>query len=180
MCGPHTCGVALHGIGGRPIVAVDNNTALTDSLRLTWIREGWARDPLFQLLRELCGPVGLETLQDLKRIRKWLRVEGYESAETLLYPYLLPVMYPRGMLGHIRCIRPRPFTVQMRRYLWAVATAASVRFTQLGIDVRADASLERLTARQLDVAQLAGQGLNNPGIADALSLSVNTVKKHMK
>ena len=41
-------------------------------------------------------------------------------------------------------------------------------------------SVEQLTARELEVLQLAATGISNPQIASRLQISVNTVKAHIK
>lgn len=41
-------------------------------------------------------------------------------------------------------------------------------------------SAEQVTARELEVLQLAAQGISNPQIAARLQISVNTVKAHIK
>lgn len=46
--------------------------------------------------------------------------------------------------------------------------------------VETAAQQHRLTVRETDVLRLVCQGKNNPEIAEALYISVNTVKKHMK
>lgn len=49
----------------------------------------------------------------------------------------------------------------------------------LGRSRHAD-SVEQLTARELEVLQLAATGISNPQIASRLQISVNTVKAHIK
>ena len=44
---------------------------------------------------------------------------------------------------------------------------------------RADSPLERLTPRELDVLGLMAEGRSNAGIADALTLTVGAVEKHI-
>lgn len=45
---------------------------------------------------------------------------------------------------------------------------------------RSSASVEQLTARELEVLRLAATGISNPQIAARLQISVNTVKAHIK
>jgi len=92
----------------------------------------------------------------------------------------LPLIYPRGLLGHIRCGQSTPYTAEARRDLQALATAASVRLTELHVQPDDDPRLGRLTPRQRDVARLAGKGMSNAEIGRTLDLSHNTIKKHLK
>src|SRR5438045_2073087 len=38
----------------------------------------------------------------------------------------LPLIYPRGLLGHIRCGQQHPYTAEQRHELQTLSTAASV------------------------------------------------------
>lgn len=91
---------------------------------------------------------------------------------------LLPVVNAHGLLASIRCEHRTSYPRHSRRELELIADRVAARLARLGITT--NAGLSQLTARQLDVAQLAASGRTNPEIADVLGLSENTVKKHLK
>ncbi|HUS29383.1 MAG TPA: LuxR C-terminal-related transcriptional regulator [Kofleriaceae bacterium] len=167
------CGVGLHAPGGRPTLAVDNLRLPSDEPRLQWLAGAWERDPLHRELIAMTAPV-----EDGAHFIEFARRSGYTG--PTLHMLLLPLIYPRGLLGHIRCGKPAPFSAEARRDLQTLATAASVRLTELHVQPGDDPRLARLTARQRDVARLAGKGMSNAEIGRTLDLSHNTIKKHLK
>lgn len=108
---------------------------------------------------------------------RWLTGTHAGPATHML---VLPLLYPRGLLGHIRLGQPTPYAPEARRDLQMLATAASVRLTELHVQPDDDPRLAQLTPRQRDVARLAGKGLSNADIGRSLDLSHNTIKKHLK
>jgi DNA-binding CsgD family transcriptional regulator len=101
-------------------------------------------------------------------------------AASVVHVLALPLIYPRGLLGHLRCGQSTPFTPEARRDLQTLAMGASVRLTELHVQPDDDPRLAKLTARQRDVARLAGKGMSNAEIGRTLDLSHNTIKKHLK
>lgn len=61
----------------------------------------------------------------------------------------------------------------------AITQATASRFMK-NIGGRHASSVEQITARELEVIQLAATGISNPQIAARLQISVNTVKAHIK
>ncbi|HSD88413.1 MAG TPA: LuxR C-terminal-related transcriptional regulator [Kofleriaceae bacterium] len=172
--GVHQCAVSLHAPDGRPIFAVDNLAKLPDEPRLQWLTVGWERDPLHRALSEFYAPVGDEAIGQ----KRFATHEGYTG--DVVYTLLLPLIYPGGLLGQIRCGDKRPFDASLRRDLTTVAISVSVRLTELRVTPQISPLVVKLTARQRDVARLAAQGLSNIEIGKVLQLSPNTVKKHLK
>lgn len=163
---------------GRPLISVDDMRNVTDEFRTHYFEENWrALAPELRLLRTNHLPITDEsTLAQLhdKAIRG-----GYDG-ETLDL-YLVPLLEPAGVLGAMMCGAKHGFTEELRQSLRAVAHHASVRLAQLGVRQEHEPPIvSRLTTRQLEVAQLAAQGRSNPMIADALAVSENTIKKHLK
>jgi DNA-binding CsgD family transcriptional regulator len=167
------CGVSLHAPGGRPTIAVDNMAMPSDAPRLEWLAGAWERDPLHRALIEISAPVedGMDFMELAKR-------EGYVGPAT--HMLVLPLIYPRGLLGQLRCGQTTPYSATARRDLQTLATATSVRLTELHVQPDDDPRLAKLTARQRDVARLAGKGMSNADIGRTLDLSHNTIKKHLK
>jgi DNA-binding CsgD family transcriptional regulator len=175
--GIQQCGVSLQAPDGRPVFVVDNLSTVPDGPRLQWLTHGWERDPLHRALSEISAPVGDEVVGQ-KRFMMFARDEGYTG--DVVYTLLLPLIYPGGLLGQIRCGDKRPFDASLRRDLTTLATSVSVRLTELKVSPQICPLLVKLTARQRDVARLAAQGLSNLEIGKVLQLSPNTVKKHLK
>jgi DNA-binding CsgD family transcriptional regulator len=175
--GLHQCMVSLQDADGRPTISVDNFPAISDEHRLHFFASGWERDPLFQFAQRHHAPAGEEAVPATE-FMVGARAEGYTGAS--FHPLLLPLLYPRGLLGVIRCASLQPISPALRRDLTTLATTVSVRLTQLGVTPFPSPATSRLTLRQLDVARLAARGMTNAEIAESLSLSENTVKKHLK
>ena len=151
--GIEACAVFLHAPSGRPLLVVD--TMPVDDERRTTVLDKWYVDPLLTELRSERIAVG--------------------DAHT----FVVPLLDPRGLLGSLRCYHA-PFPTTLRRELENLGDQVSIRLTELGVTTGMAPALARLTARQLDVAQLAASGRTNQAIAEVLGLSENTVKKHLK
>jgi DNA-binding CsgD family transcriptional regulator len=63
--------------------------------------------------------------------------------------------------------------------LTTVAAHVSIRIAHLGLVVDDPRSLEALTPRQREVAELVAHGCTNPEIASMFAISANAVKKHV-
>ena len=84
------------------------------------------------------------------------------------------VVGPRGVVATLVCSSETPLTRECERELVIIAMQLSVWWTNRGIDGTV------LTPRQLEVAELASIGRSNAEIADALEISINTVKARLK
>lgn len=154
--GVHHSVVTLQALDGQPLIVVDDIATITDEQRMAWVTGEWQLDPYQRLVREHHAPVGDETL------------------------FVLPILQPGELLGTIRCGLLQGFTPELRRDLTTLSCHVSVRLAQLGITTVPCPILAKLTPRQRDVAQLAARGQTNAEIGEALQLSENTVKKHLK
>jgi DNA-binding CsgD family transcriptional regulator len=116
----------------------------------------------------------------LQEASDFVTVRGGYTGDPV-FMFVLPLLEPAGVLGMMACGSLREHTDESRCTLMMVANHASVRLAQLGVRRVREPSIEsRLTSRQLEVAQLAARGRTNSGIGDALDMSENTVKKHLK
>ena len=175
--GLHQNVITLQALDGRPLIVVDNIDKLTDELRLAWISELWRLDPYLPALRTNHAPVGHEHLP-VDESDKLTRDIGYKG--DYCHMLLLPILQTGELLGSIRCGHLQAFTPELRRDLTTLSSHVSVRLAQLGITTLPDPLLAQLTPRQRDVACLAARGHTNSDIGNALQLSENTVKKHLK
>ncbi len=166
LFGLHQCAVMLHASSGRPVLAVDNVPNVPDEQRLAYLDELWMTDPYLRALREHHVPIGEELLG---------------QGDSFVHTFVLPIFGDAGLVGSIRCGHLQAFTAALARELTVLATHVSVRLAHLGVVPAGDPTvISRLTARQLDVAQLTALGWTNAEIARLLGMSENTVKKHLK
>jgi DNA-binding CsgD family transcriptional regulator len=175
--GLHQVVVTLQALDGRPVLIVDNVPKASDALRLQWAAELWRLDPFLQHVRTYHAPAGDE-LMSTDEVDKLSRDVGYRG--DYVHMLLLPILQPGELLGTIRCGHLQPFTPELRRDLTTLSSHVSVRLAQLGITTLPDPFLTKLTPRQRDVARLCARGCTNADIGQALDLSENTVKKHLK
>jgi len=91
----------------------------------------------------------------------------------------LPVVGSAGPFATLACAGREPLTADAERELAMVATQLSVWCTARGI-AAVPVLAVKLPARQLQIAQLIGDGMTNPEIATALGISINTVKMRLK
>ncbi len=175
--GLHRCVVTLQAIDARPMLMVDNDRSVTDDVRLAWTDRLWRHDPFQVAVRAEHAVVddemiGMPALDDLRR-ELGIGCVG-------LRMLLLPIVQTGELLGTIRCVRAGGFTAELRRDLTTLSGYVSVRLAQLGITTVPDPELLKLTPRQRDVALLAARGHTNGAIGAKLSLSHNTIKKHLQ
>jgi DNA-binding CsgD family transcriptional regulator len=173
----HQTIVTLQALDGQPLLCVDDLPSMSDELRMAFIVELWRQDPFHAAMREHHAPVG-EELMNVDDIDKHARELGYRGDKA--HMLLLPILQTGQLLGTIRCGQLTPFTPEQRRDLTTLSGHVSVRMAELGITTVPDPLLAKLTPRQRDVAQLAARGYTNADIGGALTLSENTVKKHLK
>lgn len=96
-----------------------------------------------------------------------------QSADDL---WVAPLLGADGVNGMLR-VRTAPGVD--RNDLTTIAAYVSIRIAILGIAVDTPRSLDSLTKRQREVAELVAHGCTNLEIADMLSISANAVKKHV-
>jgi DNA-binding CsgD family transcriptional regulator len=91
-----------------------------------------------------------------------------------------PVIGDGALLGALRFGIATPPTQELRRRLGAICTHVSVRLAELGFSSPLTESFARLTRRQREVVHLTTRGLTTREMADVLTISPNTIKKHLK
>jgi len=153
--------VVLHTASGPPGLAVDSLCAVPDDRRLASLSpQNWHENALFEVLRKRPGVFTLT------------------KAEHQLF--VVPLIGPRGWFGTTVFVSPRPLAIELERELSMLVTQLSVWCTDRGIGVLPELPGLRLAPRQFQIAQLAATGRTNGEIADALGISVNTVKVRLK
>jgi DNA-binding CsgD family transcriptional regulator len=157
--GAHQCAIVLHRHGGPIVLSVDNSLALSDDdRRYVLTRHYWVENPVLVSLRETsrsicrCGPDG-----DV---------------------FAIPIFGARGWCASVGFVMPRGYPMLVERELGMLATHLSVWCVQHGIDAVPDE--EVLGERQHRIAELAARGHTNAEIAEALGISINTVKSRLK
>ena len=178
LFGMQQTAVVLFRADGGPAISVDDIPKITDEHRLRYFASSWhALEPHIGQLRASHLPITDDHVT--AEITQVAIREGYTGDPLCML--VLPLLEPAGVIGMIVCGSWREHTEALRVALMLVAHHASVRLAQLGIRRTHEPSLSSLlTARQLEVARLAGRGRINAGIGDALDMSENTVKKHLK
>jgi DNA-binding CsgD family transcriptional regulator len=146
------------------------------------------------------GVVGLDHLERIRfatrQAREWLRlyfgapVRGHERSDDLPEPVRLWVRRQRELLGMRDDFPPPPFPLSLERdgrqlvvhLIPRSATGTAVLILEEHVRrlEREDVIGLGLTRRQADIVILAAQGRTNLEIAEALTISVNTVRSHME
>ena len=111
----------------------------------------------------------------VEQARSW----GYTG--EMLYPRMMPLVGPDGLLGYVRSGTERPMTRAQERDLDAMSAYAAAHLVRLGVPRTAQLQTwSRMPSREREVAGLAARGLTNDEIARIQDISINTVKKHLK
>src|SRR5262249_17709064 len=176
----HQSFVTLHAGGSPPpILIVDDLAGQADEMRFAALRaEAWRAEPQFQAMLAHRGPVGDEVL-DRRNIVAFARRHRYTGQYA--FPFLVPIAEPEGLLGIMRFGWLSPPSCGLRRDLTTLGTMVSVQCARLRLTTAPDRiARARLSARQEEVAVLAARGFTTRELGDALEISVNTVKKHLK
>jgi len=108
-----------------------------------------------------------------------ITVDNIANAPDNMFGLPCPILALDEQLGIVRWSAAAPLTHELRHELEVMTLHISVRLAQLGYVAREDLSA-RLTGRQGAAARLAARGHTNGEIAALLTLSENTVKKHLK
>lgn len=125
---------------------------------------------------------GIEVVRKMKECcpgTKALMLTAYDDDDYILAAmeagasgYLLKTAQARELVESVRIVHQGEPVLHP-----AIAVKIARLWAQRGVPVR-DAPAEQLTPRELDVLQLAAEGLRNRAIADRLSISVRTVEGH--
>ncbi len=168
--------VLVHRASGPVGLAVDNFVDVTDDYR-RWVltEESWRETPVMVELRRRIAIIDPADV-DLQAWHEQARVHGYVGVDR--EPIGIPLLGPTGWFGTIMYAGEKAPASTVERQLVRLATELSVWCTARGISSLPDA--RPLARRQHEVAQLAASGRTNPEIADALGISINTVKLRLK
>lgn len=165
---------------GAPVVAVDEFSLddMPGEHRIDYLRAGYRIDPVRQAMVASERAAGTDAI-GFERYLALARSMGYRGAP--MHAEYLPLAGDQGLVGALRCARPMPFTVGLRRDLETLSHRLAARLAWLGITaVEELPELRPLTTRQLEVATLAARFHTNREIAGTLAISENSVKKHLK
>lgn len=155
----HHCIVTGY-VDDRPRLTIDNIAGLDHQTRRRYLDEDWCDDHALRELRRYHAPVA-------------------EEADGM-HGLVLPILALGELIGSIRCRQPEPFDDELHRDLTALAGYATVHCARLGLGSTPDPLLDRLTARQREIAQLAARWRTYQEIGISLGITENTVKKHLK
>lgn len=168
--------VCLHRASGPIGLGVDNYPQATDELR-RWVvtDEHWRVNPMLVELRRQIAVLGPEIF-DLPAFNSLARDKGYIGVDQR--PIGVPLLGPGGWFGTITYSSHVAPCAEVERELVVLATELSVWCTARGIARLPE--VRPLARRQHEVATLAANGRTNPEIAEALGVSINTVKLRLK
>jgi DNA-binding CsgD family transcriptional regulator len=105
----------------------------------------------------------------------------FEAARLTCMPcaladlWIAPLLGSDGVIGMLRIVHDGADTYE----LTVIAAYISIRLAILGLSLEDSRSIDALTARQREVAELVAHGCTNGEIASMLSISANAVKKHV-
>jgi DNA-binding CsgD family transcriptional regulator len=104
------------------------------------------------------------------------RDHGYHGIDR--QPFAIPLLGSDGWFGTIVYMLPTAPSAALERQLTVLAAELAVWCTARGISTLPE--VRPLAPRQHEVAALAANGRTNLEIADALGISINTVKLRLK
>lgn len=155
--------IELYTSQGVPIVCATN--MLVDEAQLaTYMRAGHRRDACLSAVRQTWGTVAS------------LDADPAGSDDEMVGP----IIGDGALLGALRFGIVTPPTQELRRRVGAICTHVSVRLAELGFSSPLTESFARLTRRQREVVHLTTRGFTTQQMASVLTISPNTVKKHLK
>jgi DNA-binding CsgD family transcriptional regulator len=160
--------VMLHGQHGPPILMIDDAAQLSDAQRteLGVGEASWRGHPMFIALREHLRPLGAEVLEP-----------GLFGGS---HPFVMPVIGPAGWFGTLLFSARTPCSRDLERALTMIGTRFSVWCTARGVGQVPLVVGDGIPSQRHRIARLAARGSTNSEIADALGISINTVKSRLK
>jgi DNA-binding CsgD family transcriptional regulator len=169
-------GVLLHRESGPTGLAVDNFPDTTDDLRRYAVTEdAWKVNPVMIELRRQLAILG-PGFTNVRRFNALARERGYQGIDR--HPFAVPLLGSDGWFGTVVYMRLTAPSAGVERQLTVLAAELSVWCTARGISTLPE--VRPLAPRQHEVAALAANGRTNAEIADALGISINTVKLRLK
>lgn len=164
----------------RPIAMVDNvdDSFVPTNERARYATSVYRVDPVRNAMLATRAAVGSEIMSGPEYTR-WGTELGWRG--PVVHPLNVPLVDDVDVIGALRLGCGAEVPRLLRRDILRFAGHVSVRFAKLGIGaVDEDQRFAALTARQLEVARLVAEDWTNREIADALQISLDTVKKHVK
>jgi DNA-binding CsgD family transcriptional regulator len=160
--------VMLHGQHGPPVLMIDDATDLfeTDRAELVGGEASWRGHPMFVALRERLRPIGAEVLEPAMFGGR--------------HPFVMPVIGPSGWFGTLLFSARSACSLDLERALTMIGIRLSVWCTERGIGLVPRVVGDALPLQRRRIARLASSGSTNSEIADALGISINTVKSRLK
>ena len=168
--------IGLHRMSGPMAIVIDNDRSATDDVR-RWIvtEDAWRTNPMMVELRRQLAFLGPEIF-DLPASTDLVRTKGYRYEGTKHIG--IPMIGPDGWFGSVAYSLDAAPIASIERQLAILTTELTVWCCARGIATIPD--VRPLAPRQHEVATLAADGRTNPEIADALAISINTVKLRLK
>jgi DNA-binding CsgD family transcriptional regulator len=168
--------VLVHHASGPVGLAIDNFVDVTDDYR-RWVltEQSWRETPVMIELRRRTAIIDPAEV-DLQAWHEQSRVHGYVGGHR--EPIGIPLLGPTGWFGTIMYAGAKAPGATVERDLVMLAIELAVWCTARGIATLPE--VRPLARRQHEVATLAASGRTNSEIADALGISINTVKLRLK
>lgn len=154
--------IELYTARGAPIVCA-TNMPVCEAQLATYMRRGHRRDVCLAAVRAT-----------------WTTVASLDVDPGGDDELVGPIIGDGALLGALRFGIVTPPTQELRRRLGAICTHVSVRLAELGFSSPLTESFGRLTRRQREVVHLTTRGFTTQQMASVLTISPNTVKKHLK
>ncbi len=174
------CGaVDAHDEGEHPVACVAS-TYLDRRTLVRYLREGYRDDPCRAQAQASHAPVLSTDVLAPRQMRELAATHGCLDG-MCRYIVVGPLTGVGATVGTLRVASDHELPRTAREQVSALCTQVSVRLAQLGFRAAPPASpLAGLTLRQREVARLVAKGLSNLEIAEALDVTDNAVKKHLK
>jgi DNA-binding CsgD family transcriptional regulator len=165
----------LHRASGPVGLMIDTFLGVPEHAR-RWLMtdDAWRTNPTMIELRDRLGILGPETFEPHHAL---VREKGYVGVDENKH-LGVPLVGPAGWFATIGFASKETPTTSIERQLLVLATELSVWCVPRGISSLPE--VRPLASRQHEVAQLAASGRTNLEIADALGISINTVKLRLK
>jgi len=168
--------VLLNRASGGIALAIDSFAGMSDDFRrFVLTRDFWDTDPVLVAMRRDMRPIG--RVDTRGPVGTDARRFGYRGPDGELFA--TPILGCDGWCGGLASFLPSAYDAGIERELAMLTTRLSVWCTQHGISAVPDVGVV-LGQRQHRIAELAARGHTNAEIAEALGISINTVKSRLK
>lgn len=168
----------IEGATGQPTVAVVNDHLDGDAIEI-YLAGGHRYDRLRAHAHQTRTPALSDALLCRREARQHAVDIGCRNAGCQ-HLAVAPLTGLGRVLGMVRVAAEQPLPAGTGDRLAALCADVSVRLAHLGFHDQGGLGPLRLTARQREVARLVSRGLTNGAIADALGVTEDAIKKHLK